>query len=69
VPKDQFLAYFASDRSHMRTPEGGWLVLPPESPPIRTRTEVMNLFRFVDMEKVFLGEVYDFQTMHAFLER
>jgi hypothetical protein len=34
VPCGQFRADFASDRSHMRDPRGGWLRPPPPWPPI-----------------------------------
>jgi hypothetical protein len=69
VPRDQYLAYFASDRSHMKRPDGSWMAPPPSRSPIRTTTEVMNLFRFVDMAKVFLGEVYDLNGLLSFIDR
>jgi hypothetical protein len=34
---EQYLEYFASDRSHMRTTDGGWLAPPPEYPCIRPK--------------------------------
>ena len=32
-----FLAHFASDRSHMVTADAGWLAEPPSYPPIQTK--------------------------------
>lgn len=36
VPADSFLSNFASDRSHMRNPDGSWKMPPPLYPPIHT---------------------------------
>lgn len=36
IPADGFLLNFASDRSHMRNPDGSWKMPPPPYPPIRT---------------------------------
>lgn len=36
VPADSFLLNFASDRSHMRNPDGSWKMPPPLYPPIHT---------------------------------
>ena len=52
VPADEFLATFASDRSHMLTvAEDGtreWQSPPPPRPPIRTETCANNLESFID---------------------
>ena len=36
VPADSFLLNFASDRSHMKNPDGSWKMPPPPYPPIHT---------------------------------
>jgi hypothetical protein len=64
VPRDELLATFASDRAHMRDPEGGWQQPPPPWPPIGAERE-SNLFRFVDMEAPFVGEVLDLAGFRA----
>ena len=56
-----FLKTFASDRSHMKGPDGRPLKPPPPWPPIGTG---MNLMRFVDMEAPFVG---DLLSLDAFL--
>lgn len=53
VPAQAYLATFSSDRSHMEgTPHP-----PPPWPPIRRGAETMNLWRFVDMQTPFVGDV------------
>lgn len=37
IPAEEFLQTFASDRSHMLTPEGHWMSPPPIYPPIKTK--------------------------------
>ncbi len=36
IPAAVFLSTFASDRSHMKKPNGDWIKEPPDYPPIRT---------------------------------
>jgi hypothetical protein len=67
VPRATFLAAFASDRSHMRLAGGGWLAPPPSAPPVRTAAEAMNLFRFVDTERPYLGTVVDLAGLYEWL--
>ncbi|KAM9384289.1 protein N-terminal glutamine amidohydrolase [Pholidichthys leucotaenia] len=50
VPADCFLLNFASDRSHMRNPDGSWKMPPPPYPPIRTGENHMNLNDFISMD-------------------
>eukprot|EP01023_Acetabularia_acetabulum_P051635 TRINITY_DN5717_c0_g1_i2.p2 TRINITY_DN5717_c0_g1~~TRINITY_DN5717_c0_g1_i2.p2 ORF type:complete len:211 (-),score=16.18 TRINITY_DN5717_c0_g1_i2:86-718(-) len=48
---NEFLRFFASDRSHMRGGDGSWLAAPPDYPPIVSEDgKTMNLFQYVDME-------------------
>lgn len=49
IQAEQFLATFASDRSHMKLPNGQYVKPPPNYPPIRTADEVMNLDDFIDV--------------------
>ena len=59
----QYIHHFSSDRSHMKDENGQWLQPPPvwEAP---FKPELgMNLFRFVQMEDDFIGEVLDLQIM------
>lgn len=63
VPADDYLATFASDRSHMRDDDGGWIALPPPwdtiTQPAAQPDETMNLDSFIDMKQGFVGEVLD----------
>lgn len=67
VPRAAFLEAFASDRSHMRVGDESWLAPPPPGPPIRTDDETMNLMRFVDTARPFLGEVVDLAGLREWL--
>ncbi len=53
-----FLDTFASDRSHMRMPGGGWQAPPPPWPAIQPARGT-NLIDFVDMDARFVGEVME----------
>lgn len=50
VPADSFLLKFASDRSHMKNPDGSWRMPPPPYPPIHTAESRMNLDDFISMD-------------------
>lgn len=65
VPAEAYRARFASDRSHMRGPRGLYQSPPPAWPAIRNEIESMNLERFVNMKKPFLGEVVDLDGLRA----
>ena len=65
VGADALAATFASDRSHMRLPDGRFRKPPPPWPPIGAPGAEANLMRFVDMEAPFLGEVLDLGGMLA----
>ena len=41
-----YLKHFASDRSHMRKEDGGWMAEPPSYPPISTDGRGVTGFRF-----------------------
>jgi len=64
VDADVFVASFASDREHMRAPDGRYRKPPPPWPPIGSAPS--NLMRFVDMQQPFLGEVL---TLREFVSR
>ena len=51
---------FASDRSHMRGPDGAWLQPPPPWPPIGVG---MTLPRFIDMDTEFVGEICELGSL------
>lgn len=59
VPKQLFLKYFRTDRSHMRK-QGNWLAEPP--PWQRPHTE-SNLANWCDMTQSYHGEVLDLQQL------
>lgn len=63
VPEPLFTARFASDRSHMRAPDGTWLAPPPPWPLIATADEKMSLPRFIDLATPDLGEVLDLREL------
>lgn len=48
IPADQYLASFASDRTHM-IKDGKWLKPPPVYPPIFNATSRNNLYAFINM--------------------
>jgi hypothetical protein len=53
VPAASLLRHFASDRSHMRRPDGSWSAPPPQYPCISAQDGsgcCMNLQRYRDME-------------------
>lgn len=50
VPADSFLKNFASDRSHMKNPDGSWKMPPPLYPPIHSADCHMNLDAFISMD-------------------
>uniref|UniRef100_A0A3P8TNN6 Protein N-terminal glutamine amidohydrolase n=1 Tax=Amphiprion percula TaxID=161767 RepID=A0A3P8TNN6_AMPPE len=67
VPADIFLLNFASDRSHMKNPDGTWKMPPPLYPPIHTAESHMNLDDFISMDPaVGWGTVY---SLKQFLHR
>ena len=49
VPAKLYLENFASDRSHMKTPDGEWYAQPPSYPCISTKTCKMNLNNYISM--------------------
>lgn len=64
VAADKFLETFASDRSHMKLPNGQYQSPPPNYPPIRTANEVMNLDEFIDMSSSYShGRVKDLKGL------
>ncbi|KAJ1193955.1 hypothetical protein NDU88_003250 [Pleurodeles waltl] len=59
VPADVYLKTFASDRSHMKSPNGKWTKPPPQYPCIETPASKMNLNDFIGMSPlVGWGTVY-----------
>nr|CAH7729023.1 unnamed protein product [Callosobruchus chinensis] len=44
IPANEFLDEFASDRRHMKRPNGTWIKPPPTYPPIRTPGEYQDLY-------------------------
>lgn len=55
LPAERYVAEFASDRSHMRTPAGAWLKPPPPWPRIGTGH---NLPRFLDPHDDHFGPLF-----------
>lgn len=56
VPAADYLAQFASDRSHMRAADGSWLQPPPPWPPLG---QGHTLDRFLDLAQAGPGLVLD----------
>jgi len=50
VPAGRFLQKFASDRRHMRKPDGSWMKPPPPYDCISTQEAVHNLDEFISMD-------------------
>ncbi len=53
----EIVATLASDRSHMRGPDGRFERRPPPWPPVSAKERGTNLARFIDMSDPFVGEV------------
>lgn len=63
IPAESFLRTFASDRSHMKKPNGEWIKTPPPYSPIRTAESTMNLQEFIDMTAAEgEGQVMDYKS-------
>jgi hypothetical protein len=58
---------FASDRSHMRLPDGTFAHPPPPWDPIGTGA--CNLTRFLDTDDAFMGEHFDLVGFEAWAKR
>ena len=65
VPAAVFVATLASDRSHMRGPDGRFERPPPPWPTVSRPERGSNLRRFVDMRADFVGEVLSLEEMCA----
>lgn len=65
VPAGVFVATFASDRSHMRRPDGRFERPPPPWPTVSPPERGSNLRRFVDMTDPFVGEVLSLEDLSA----
>lgn len=63
VAKDSFVATFASDRRHMRRPDGSWQAPPPPWPIIGDGAH--ELERFVDVRDTTWGAVMDLAGVRA----
>lgn len=65
VPAEELLQTFASDRSHMRAPDGSWHAPPPPWPPIATAGETMTLPRYLDLRLPQPGQVLKLAELRA----
>jgi hypothetical protein len=68
VGKTELAATFASDRSHMRRPDGGWNEPPPPWPPIGREGMRDSLTRYLDMDDPIAGERLDLPALLARLQ-
>ncbi|KAK9752504.1 N-terminal glutamine amidase [Popillia japonica] len=60
IPVAEFLKEFASDRRHMKRPDGSWIKPPPNYPPISTRNNTHNLEEYIQMDtSKGPGQVYN----------
>ncbi|CAG4978202.1 unnamed protein product [Parnassius apollo] len=50
VSAKQFLQHFASDRRHMKRPDGSWIKPPPPYPAICTSVSTHNLDEYINMD-------------------
>lgn len=67
VPADVFVATLASDRSHMRRPDGRFTRPPPPWPPVSADERGSNLHRFTDMADRFVGDVLSLGEITALI--
>lgn len=64
VAADELVAKFGTDRSHMRTPSGGWHKPPPPwEPP--SGPAGANQTRFFDLDDDVAGEIVDLPALYA----
>lgn len=68
VSAAEYLARFSSDRSHMLDGRGRPRAPRPPWPPIWQEREGMNLLRFVDLERPFVGAVLGLDELASALE-
>ena len=61
----ELAATFASDRSHMRAPDGQWSMPPPPWPPIGREGVPKSLARYLDMDDPIAGERLDLPKLLA----
>ena len=63
VPALEFVTTFASDRSHMRLEDGGWMKAPPAYPAIKTQKSSNNLdtFLVMNLKSASFGRLLDLQ--------
>lgn len=54
IPASEFLKDFASDRRHMKRPDGTWIKPPPNYPPISTACKEKKYYKNLQINKVFL---------------
>uniref|UniRef100_A0A1A8P9S3 Protein N-terminal glutamine amidohydrolase n=1 Tax=Nothobranchius rachovii TaxID=451742 RepID=A0A1A8P9S3_9TELE len=67
IPAESFLLNFASDRTHMKNPDGSWKKPPPSYPPLKTAGCQMNLDDFISMSPaVGWGTVF---SLNQFLQK
>jgi hypothetical protein len=66
VDADEYVRTFASDRAHMRRPDGSFERPPPPWAPIGAPGAPSTLRRFIDMRDPFVGDV---ATLDQALER
>ncbi|XP_025835216.1 protein N-terminal glutamine amidohydrolase [Agrilus planipennis] len=50
IPASDFLKDFASDRRHMKRPDGSWIKPPPNYPPICSATSSHNMDEYIQMD-------------------
>jgi len=65
IDAEEFVSFFSSDRSHMRTADGQWQVPPPAWPAV-VRGVRSNLMDFVDMQMKTYGMVFDLTEFQIF---
>ncbi|TRY73478.1 hypothetical protein TCAL_11818 [Tigriopus californicus] len=67
IPASLFLQTFASDRRHMKKPDGTWMKPPPPYPCIQTPESAHNLDDFISMDtSVGVGEIL---SLKEFVQR
>ena len=65
VAADEMIATLASDRSHMRGPDGRFERPPPPWPPVSAPERGSNLARFIDTDRPFAGEVLSLEELRS----
>uniref|UniRef100_A0A0K0D9Y9 Protein N-terminal glutamine amidohydrolase n=1 Tax=Angiostrongylus cantonensis TaxID=6313 RepID=A0A0K0D9Y9_ANGCA len=68
IPCTHYIAYFSSDRSHMKREDGSWLSPPPVWPPI-CKDGLNNIQEFISMDPIVLPQLSTVMDENEMVEK